>query len=270
MARGRLISKSLSTSAKFAELQAVTPKLTEFCQSLYVLLVAHADDFGRQAGDVFTVKHVVAPASPRTMRDVEVALMALHNVGMIVWYEDAGRKCIQINDFDAHQPGLSRRTESKFTAPTGVSVKFTGAPGNSLLTEQKLTEQNGTEVNRTVPALKRGVRVTDPEGFDAFWNLYPKHKKRHEAVKAWIKLTPDAELRERILAAVSWQRVQPDWLKEGSRWAPDASTYLNNRRWEDEPPSVNTARLSDAGMQSVVGLSLFRERMAAKVAGGEK
>jgi hypothetical protein len=270
MARGRLISKSLSTSAKFAQLQTVAPKLAEFCQSLYMLLVAHADDYGRQAGDVFTIKHVVCPASPRSMRDVEAALYALHQVGMIVWYEDEGRKCVQVNDFDTHQPGLSRRTKSKFTEPTDVSVKFTGAPGNSLLTEQNLTELNGREENRTGPALKRGVRVSDPNGFDAFWKLYPKGRKRQEAVKAWIKLAPDADLQERILSALSWQRLQPDWMKESARFAPDASTYLNNRRWEDEPPKAAAlaGKLSDVGVQSLVGLTAFRERMAAKAAGG--
>lgn len=268
MARGRLISKSLSTSAKFAQLQVIAPKLAEFCQSLYMLLVAHADDYGRQAGDVFTIKHVVCPASPRSMRDVEAALAALHQTGMIVWYEDEGRKCVQVNDFDTHQPGLSRRTKSKFTEPTDISMKFTGAPGNSLLTEQKLTEQNGTEVNRTAP--RRGELV-NLDGFDAFYAAYPKRKNPQEAKKAWAKLAPDASVQQQILAALSWQRRLPDWVKDGGQFVPFPATYLNNRRWEDEPVRGGmSGQLSDVGMQSLVGLSAFRARMAAKVAGGEQ
>jgi hypothetical protein len=273
MARGRLISKSLSTSAKFAELQTAVPELAEFCQCLYMLLVAHSDDWGRQAGDVFTVKHVIAPASPRSMREVEVALTALHNAGMVVWYESEGRKLIQINDFDAHQPGLHKRAEkSKFPeAPVSVG-KFPTPTGDSLLSEVKRTEVKGREVNRTGHALKRVARAESPDGFDAFWQSYPKGKKRLEAVKAWNKLAPDAELQEVILSALSWQRLQPDWMKENARFAPDASTYLNNRRWEDEPPKAAkfAGQLSDIGMQSLVGLSAFRERMAAKAAGGEQ
>lgn len=264
MARGRLISKSLSTSAKFAELQTIAPKLAEFCQSLYMLLVAHSDDFGRQAGDVFTVKHVVCPASTRAMRDVEAAIMALHNVGLIVWYDDADRKCIQINDFDAHQPGLSRRTESKFTAPTGISVKFTGAPGNSLLTEQNLTEQNGTEVNRTVPALKRVAFTASPDGFDAFWQIYPKKKKRPEAERAWLKLAPDADLRRRIAAAVAEQRTWPDWTKDGGQFVPLPASWLNGRRWEDEATEVPRF----AGTSKTAGNVAAIQAFVARTSGG--
>src|SRR5262245_34894028 len=103
MPRGRMISRSLSTSQKRAALHGVVPRLAEFAQALYPLLVVHADDFGRLQGDLFTVKNVVDPSSPRKLSEFETALQALAQVELIAWYEVEGRKFIQVNNFEQHQ-----------------------------------------------------------------------------------------------------------------------------------------------------------------------
>jgi hypothetical protein len=132
MARGRMLSKSLSTSEKRAALHGVAGRLAEFAQQLYPLLLAHADDFGRQQGDIFTVKHAIDPSSPRSDADFAVALKCLHNVGLIIWYEVDGRKFVQVNNFDQHQVGLHKRTSSKFPEPPGTPGKFRDIPGSAV------------------------------------------------------------------------------------------------------------------------------------------
>lgn len=146
MARGRMLSKSLSTSEKRARLHAALGPLAEFAQALYPLLVAHADDFGREEGDVFTIKHRIDPASPRTVAEFERALQGLDAVGLIVWYEVEGRRCVQISNFEPHQSGLHKRTISRFPAPPRNAPEF---PGSTAPTEQNRTEGKGTEGNRT-------------------------------------------------------------------------------------------------------------------------
>jgi hypothetical protein len=56
-------------------------------------------------------------------------------------------------------------------------------------------------------------------------------------VKAWHKLDPDPALRATVLAALGIQRQSSDWTKENGRYIPNASTWLNGRRWEDEVSS---------------------------------
>jgi hypothetical protein len=138
MARGRLIAKSLSTSRKYAALQAVAGDLGEFCQMLYPLLVIHSDDYGRLPGDLFTVKHLIVPASPRTESDLGRALVHLDAVGLIQWYDHDGRKWIQIEQFDVHQVNLHKRTAPTSPAPpqTNGSPEIPGPPGNSGLRAQ--------------------------------------------------------------------------------------------------------------------------------------
>lgn len=144
MARGRMIAKTLSTSQRFARLHEQGGKLAEFCQALYPLLVAHADDFGRLAGDEFTVKHVACPASPRKLPDITKALTLLHQVNLVVWYDADGRKCLQIVDFDKYQTGLHKRTKSDFPEPSG---NFLEIPSEGKGREENRTEENGREGN---------------------------------------------------------------------------------------------------------------------------
>jgi hypothetical protein len=139
-----MLMKSLSTSVRYAALYGAAGGLAEFCQALFPLLVVHADDYGRLPGDVFTVKHVVVPASPRSETELGLALMHLQHVQLINWYQAGGRKWIQIEQFDDHQPGLSKRTESKIPPP---SREIHGNPGNSR--SRARAELNRTELNRT-------------------------------------------------------------------------------------------------------------------------
>jgi hypothetical protein len=159
MARGRMLSKSLSTSEKRAALHGVAGRLAEFAQQLYPLLLAHADDYGRQHGDIFTVKHAIDPSSPRSDADFALALKCLHNVGLIVWYEVGERKFIQITNFDQHQAGLHKRTAPRFPEVPGNSGKFRDIPS-----QQNLTELNRTELKISAAAADPPLRArSEPE-----------------------------------------------------------------------------------------------------------
>ncbi len=152
MARGRMLSKSLSTSEKFANLHTAIPELAECAQVLYMLLVTHSDDFGRQEGNVFTVKNAVMQTSPRTMNEIQAALVALDHGQLIDWYHADGHNYIQIKDFDTHQAGLHKRTESRFPESPGISGNV---PPN--LIEPNLIEPKRREVRTTARLSARDV-----------------------------------------------------------------------------------------------------------------
>ena len=157
MARGRMLSKSLSTSQKRGHLLDALggPEpgrpLGEFAQALYPLLVAHADDWGRQEGDAYTVKYRVDPTSPRSQADFEAALCGLQEVGLIERYEHLGRQIIQIVNFDPHQVGLHKRTESTFPEPINGNPR-NGEPMNGK-------PNHGPKKNRG-PDASTALRVT--------------------------------------------------------------------------------------------------------------
>lgn len=196
------------------------------------MLIANADDFGRLAGDAWTVKHAVFPSSPRKESEFYAALTSMHHVGLIHHYEANGCEVIQVLDFKEHQPGLNQKTASKFPEPPAFSVKVPESPSELIRTELIRTEGNGTALTRSEDG---------ESGFNAFWLAYPKKKSRATAAKVWRKLAPSPELLQRILDAVAAQRNSASWLRDGGQYIPHPATWLNGQRWEDEPDPVRPA-----------------------------
>ena len=164
-----MISKSLSTSEKRAALHQVCPKLAEFCQALYPLIVAHADEQGRLAGDEFTVKHLVDPASPRKLADFTAALLSLHQVGLILWYQVSGKKLIEVVSFTDHQDLKGHQLRPGKHKPCPDDSAFIGQKtqvgevGECLpkpaLREEKLREEKGRE-EKTVAGVEKAPTPT--------------------------------------------------------------------------------------------------------------
>ncbi|WP_443690399.1 helix-turn-helix domain-containing protein [Pseudomonas sp.] len=96
------------------------------------------------------------------------------------------------------------------------------------------TQGNNTNNNNTKSIKNLTASLSEAtEEFEVFWKLYPKKKSRKEAVKAWQKLNPDAGLCNAMIAALGSHCVSEDWTKDGGRYIPNASTWLNGERWSD-------------------------------------
>jgi len=72
-----------------------------------------------------------------------------------------------------------------------------------------------------------------PEGFAEFWELYPKKADKHRAMTSWkkIPLKLHAAILENITGRI---RSDESWSKDGGKYVPNAATYLNGKRWEDQ------------------------------------
>lgn len=70
--------------------------------------------------------------------------------------------------------------------------------------------------------------------FDAFWESYPRKRSKGQAEKTWIKINPDDDLLEEILAGLENAKRSVDWQKDGGQYIPYPSTWLNAKGWEDE------------------------------------
>ena len=76
-----------------------------------------------------------------------------------------------------------------------------------------------------------------PEGFEDFWELYPRKVGKGSALKAWIKVKADS-FAGRIFSALEWQVHQEQWTKDGGQFIPHPATWLNQARWDDKPMEV--------------------------------
>ncbi len=70
-------------------------------------------------------------------------------------------------------------------------------------------------------------------GFSSFWSKYPKRVGKAAALKAWKKNGCESNS-AKILEALEKQHGY--LTREGGKFIPNPSTWLNEGRWDDEPP----------------------------------
>jgi len=90
----------------------------------------------------------------------------------------------------------------------------------------KSAESPPTQPNHTKP-----IHNSSNQHFDVFWSNYPRKTAKHKAKESWDKISDLNLLFEKIVAAVAEQSKTKQW-QDGI--IPHASTWLNQKRWEDE------------------------------------
>lgn len=182
MATGRMISKSISTSERVTALYAALKKTKDpsFGVLLFTWIQPHTDDWGRCDGSAFWIKYNVVPTLGHSEGDISTALAAMADVGLIHWYEIDGKKYIQIIDFERHQTGLHKRTNSTFPEFPGTSGNFREFPAEGNRTEEKRTEEKRalTRAREEVPPKqKRGSKENVPISDDEYIRLCQDYGK---------------------------------------------------------------------------------------------
>ena len=108
---------------------------------------------------------------------------------------------------------------------------------------QTQCEGNAPNPN-TNTKVNKPARAT-PVGFAEFWDAYPKKVGKGAAEAAWKKQCPDLSV---CLGAISLAAKSESWKCEGGKYIPNPSTWLNQKRWEDQHQN----RMSTSG--SIGGL----------------
>lgn len=131
---------------------------------------------------------------------------------------------------------MSREDENervdKMTARTPVTERpdtgdtTTGHPGSNDRTQLCPT-------NRPEPSLNRPEPSVQNDRFDDFWTTYPKKVGKGQARKAYttaVKKVDGGTLMEKL----ELFKAHHEKLGTDKRYIPNASTWLNGERWDDE------------------------------------
>jgi hypothetical protein len=70
--------------------------------------------------------------------------------------------------------------------------------------------------------------------FNSIWSIYPRKEKKQYALDCFVRLDPSPDLVQTIKTAVERAKRSKQW--QDKQFIPHFSTYLNQRRWEDELP----------------------------------
>ena len=109
-----------------------------------------------------------------------------------------------------------------------------------------------------IPLKKGRESERGGEGFEAFWQVYPRKIGKGAARKVWMKLKPDSGFIEQICQQVQSACQTDQWQREGGKYIPHPATWLSQSRWED-----------DYSQRSPVKTEGFLDRMN-KLAKGER
>ncbi len=76
------------------------------------------------------------------------------------------------------------------------------------------------------------------EKFNLFWNEYPKHEAKQNAMREFEKLAPDDDLFETMMAALRKVKKSKQW--QDVQYIPLPATWIRQRRWEDETEEIKS------------------------------
>lgn len=118
--------------------------------------------------------------------------------------------------------------------PSDISEQVTGWVQAGLL--------NLTLLNSTLPySTKHNLTQDERESFLKFWDKFPKKVGKGAAEKAWQKMKPDLNV---VLVSLEKQKQSEQWRTEKGKYIPHPSTWLNQKRWEDEVDVIQESKFA--------------------------
>lgn len=222
----RIIRDACRTSPSLAS-------LSDLAERTFWRLIVSFDDFGRYHGSSLALLAAAYPVPPPglTAKRFDAALAELERADLIRFYESGGRQYVHSPTWSKYQ--RLRARNSQYPEPLcSLAGGHRAVISPPVAAGVGVGNGDGNDPPITPP--KPG-RVLD--GFDAFWNDYPKSRRkgRYEAESAWRKLRPSPETSARIMASLAAWKSSDDWLKDGGKFIPWPQKFLNKHRWEEIP-----------------------------------
>ena len=231
----RIIKESAFTSDRIAA-------LTDFEFRLWVGLITQADDAGRGDARPAIIKgRVFALRERTTTKDISSALSALAAAGCVSLYTVGGKPYYAFPSWAKHQ--RIRDVKSKFPGPDEgeiIEVQQSAASCGEAPQEAALIQSNPIQSesnpNPNPTRTRSGAKGTD---FERFWQAYPRKIGKAAAEKALSRVKVPVDV---LIAAVEKQMQSDQWTREAGRYIPNAATWLNQGRWEDELPAKDNSK----------------------------
>ena len=109
--------------------------------------------------------------------------------------------------------------------------------GSNEPMEQSIRTNTTVQTNQPIPDNKTQIENNN-NGFSSFWEKYGKVGNRQQAERAWNRLSgKDKKAASELLE--QFRNGLPEFQERGLNI--HASTYLNQKRWEDEPSHIASA-----------------------------
>jgi hypothetical protein len=198
--------------------------LGPYAQLLFAGLWCLADRDGKLDDRPARIKaHIFPYYEPKP--NVITLLDKLCHCHFIQRYRVGDGKYIKVLKFKDHQHPHPHEAASKIPDPENINNADVMACHDHEITLHGMSpkcQADSLIPDSLIPDSLITPSVTSGSGsqqedFDCFWSAYPK--------KCLV---------EKMLFALEVQRKWPEWNKDGGQYIPRPSTWLNQKRWEDE------------------------------------
>lgn len=225
MARIRTIKPEFWTDGQIVE-------CSSNARLLFIGTWTFADDLGNLDRSSRQLKMQIFPGDNI---DCEPLIQELLVHGLLVEYSSNDKLFLHIPTFKKHQridrPGPARCP--KFDESMIIRREFVDDSSNGRRAFAPVVDMDmDKEGSKPKPSRASAQKLNG--SFSVFWESYPKKKSKGAAEKAWIKIKPDDQLSEQIIAAVKRATTSADWTKDSGQFIPHPATWLNAKGWEDE------------------------------------
>ena len=268
MARKRMVSPEIWQSEDFS-------KISPFARLIFIGLFSNADDEGRGRAKAAYVKSMVFPYDECIkVADVDKALDEIGSNMSVTFYTHDGNEYYCLDHW-ANWQKVDKPQRSNIPAFDDHSTIIRRSVGDQSANVRRQVPPNRIEENRreniyppitplggetrdgkqgeNLAVLKTAAADTQhsmtlvDQRFADFWKAYPKKQGKGAAEKSFKRICPTKEVYEQIINAIAKAKQSEQWTRENGRYIPNPSTWLNQRRWEDEYPTDKGKRAQGKG-----------------------
>lgn len=243
----RIIKDSIAKSEKLSE-------LTDFQFRLWVHLITYVDDYGRGDARPAIIRGACFPLRDRmTNKDIEKGLADLAGAGCVGLYKVDGKPYLYFPNWENHQ--RVRQKVSKCPGPEECDIETQNAascgemPQGAARIQSRI--QNPESESRIQNPNTREAREAE---FEVFWSAYPRKEGKKKAKGVFEKVTTSLDI---LLEALERQKKSAQWSKDNGQFIPHPATWLNGKRWEDQPvmdagiPKGASGALGEAELEAI-------------------
>lgn len=199
-----------------------------------------ADILGTESAQVSTAIDYLMAEDPHSRtktlngrRIEKIGEFKYHIVNYVKYREIRSAEQRREQNKEAKRRSRAKNKESQQHVST-ASATVSNGQQRSAMSAQVEVEVNNPPIS---PQGDENAKPT-PKDFVVFYAAYPRHQGKGAAEKAWAKVCKNGPSLRTILEAIEVQKESADWQKDGGKFIPYPATWLNGKRWEDEPSPV--------------------------------
>jgi hypothetical protein len=227
MAQARMLNKAIILSKK---INAVS----EGAENLYYRLLVNADDFGRFRAEPEVIRGQVYTLRPIGVLKIGQRLQELAEIGLIQLYKVDGEVYLEITKFEEHQ---KFRSDIQKKEEYPIPVTYLDASDTSWNEPERVRTPTQSRRNNNNNRNNNENRNQNKEGelkeFEQFWEAYPKHIHKQDALKAFLVLRKKETLEGIARATNGYNAYLKKQETDDPKYVMHPATFLRNEKYKD-------------------------------------